>query len=594
MWIEQQSQWRVNDSVESCGITRERDREHDVQDDRESAQSTASFLRFFAGESAIGGARALDAAAPGIGEHGQHLRHQDSDRAKAKFDGDGPECEPVADFVVERGIETKQKAAGVAGQKPDAQPVGEPRHSVLTKLLIPSEAWKFDFGGWRRRMLSRRFGHDLYFARVARALDTHRTDGHVMSAGLDAPPPGRVAVQNLFPDADLAVVDALARVWDEVVRRIVEELMEMGKADEPELHINVREDMVLEIAQLHLFLIEAVIKKRTAGRELASIDPVKERVETLGPEGVATVTNTAKLFYEQSWRELMVKRWGPRSKRALEREANPPKTTLPIKPVDKNHFIPKWLIREHWARDSEVTIWRRGNSGWSSRRRGFGKWGHRPNLYSDRLEAYLSLLEGDAREPLQMLLDMRPLNQPQRASWIGFLVVQVIRNPFFIEMMHAGHSDLVAELAEDKRPTARELYETLYDNNEFYDTMARPLMWSRWAIVKSEAPLFVLPDTFCAQGGLKQDFRIIAPLTPRACFVTLQSREEEKRIIPLRLTADAALAARISGVLMKRAKVEFLADPEFDPAQATDALFDDVLRDIEAAIDAMVENPRME
>ncbi|MBY0565971.1 MAG: DUF4238 domain-containing protein [Hyphomonadaceae bacterium] len=415
-----------------------------------------------------------------------------------------------------------------------------------------------------------------------------------MSAGLDAPPPGRSAILKLFPDADLALVDALARVWDEVVGRIVRALMEMSTADEPELHINVREDMVLEIAQLHLFLIEAVIKKRTAGRELAAVDPEQERLETLGPDGAATITNTAKLFYEQSWRELILKRWGPRSKRALEREANPPKTTLPIKPVNKNHFIPKWFIRDHWARDGEVTIWRRENERWSSRRRAFGKWGHRPNLYSDRLEAYLSLLEGDAREPLQMLLDTRPLNQPQRASWIGFLVVQVIRNPFFIEMMHAGHSDLVAELAEEKRPTARQLYETLYDNNEFYDQMARPLMWSRWAIVKSEAPLFVLPDTFCAQTGLKQDFRIIAPLTPHYCFVTLQSREQEKRIVPLRLTATAALAARIAGVLMRRAKQEFLADPAFDPRQATDARFDDVLRDIETAIDATVQSPRME
>src|SRR6266852_4966479 len=82
----------------------------------------------------------------------------------------------------------------------------------------------------------------------------------------------RVAVQELFPDAHIDVIDPLARVWDEVVDRIVRELMDLASAHETELHINVREDMILELAKLQFSLAEAVIKKRTEGRELTSID----------------------------------------------------------------------------------------------------------------------------------------------------------------------------------------------------------------------------------------------------------------------------------------------------------------------------------
>jgi hypothetical protein len=408
------------------------------------------------------------------------------------------------------------------------------------------------------------------------------------------PPLCRAAVQNLFPDADVAVIDPLARIWDEHVRRIFGELMALVRADNTELHINVREDMVAEFAKIQFYLAEAVIQKRTEGRDLASIDPDEERLACLGPAGAAEIIESAQHYHEHVWRKLVADRWGPQTERALEREANPRKTTLPIKPVEKNHFIPRWFIRDHWAEDSEVTIWRRNGDAWGKLHRNFGKWGFRPRLYSDRLEAYLSLYDGDAKDLVSMLLERRPLNQPQRTSWVSFLVVQVIRNPFFIDALLQEPPEARQIAGESKPITPQELYEALYDNNEFYDAMARPLMWSRWAIVRSEAPLFVLPDRFCAHGGVEQDFRIIVPLTPHECFVTLRSQEPEKRIIPFWLDADPTLSARIAGLLVRWTKHEFLADSALDPKSAVDAGFSEVLCDIETAINASDQRPRFD
>ena len=93
---------------------------------------------------------------------------------------------------------------------------------------------------------------------------------------------------------------------------------------------------------------------------------------------------------------------------------------------------------------------------------------------------------------------------------------------------------------------SRKAYESLYGNNEFYNRIAAPVMWSPWAIVRSEHPVFVLPDTFGMKAGAMDGRGLIAPLTPAACFVTLPGLEQQKRIIPHAVRADEDLSRRIS------------------------------------------------
>lgn len=401
------------------------------------------------------------------------------------------------------------------------------------------------------------------------------------------PPMTLGAARKLRPQANPRSIRPLALIWDEVLHRIIDRTMVRGAADAPPLHINIREDMVLELAKLQLWLADRVVEKRLGERAIEDIDPDAERLHCLGPAGESAIVDTSNMIYEHIWAKLVEQRWKPKSDKAAEREANPRQAKLAVKPVGKNHYIPRWFIRDNWAVDGKVTRWRRNGSGWESALRSFGKWGYGHNLYSDRLEAYLALLEGDAKLPIEMLLDTRPLNGPRRQSLVGFLVVQILRNPFFKDALREQMITVIAELGYGDDPEmASKAYETLYGNNDFYNKLAHPVMWSRWALVKAPSPVFVLPDTFGARSDLGDGMRMIVPLTPTVCFVTLPSRESEKRIVPSWLTIDDALAGRISAALIGSAAREFLSHPDFEPeACIPDVALAELLNEIEAAID---------
>src|ERR1700676_4084586 len=122
----------------------------------------------------------------------------------------------------------------------------------------------------------------------------------------------------------------------------------------------------------------------------------------------------------------------------IEREPHPRPVKLAIQQVETNHFIPRAFIRDFWALNGKVMRWRRDKEGWSSASLSFGQGGFKSNLYSPRLEAYFGLLEGDAKLPIQHLLQTVPLNLPQRKSLVGFLIVQILRNPSFIARLRQG------------------------------------------------------------------------------------------------------------------------------------------------------------
>ena len=399
------------------------------------------------------------------------------------------------------------------------------------------------------------------------------------------PPMCSSEIVKRFPGATEVQIDALGTIWDEVVHYIINEMLELSSDDAEPLHINIREDMALELAQLLLWLSARVIEKRTEGRELSDIDPVAERNACLGLEGAKTITGTSHLVYERIWKRKMDERWKPKSAKAIEREKNPRAATLAVKPVGKNHFIPRWFIRDLWAMDGKVLRWRHSEAGLMSAPRSFGEWGYGKNLYSDWLEAYFSLLEGDAKRPIEMLLETQPLNGPQRESFVGFLIVQMLRNPSFIEAVQQGIAPIIAREGYADDPTmAVKAFESMFRNNAFYDQISRPVMWSRWAIVKSTTPLFVLPDTFGARADAGDGLRMIVPLTPNACFVTLPDREEKKRVVPHHLQIDETLGRRITATLIQSARKEFLSHQKFVPDETPALTFDALIDEISQAV----------
>lgn len=381
------------------------------------------------------------------------------------------------------------------------------------------------------------------------------------------------------------IVHPLATIWDEVVHRVTLELMGLVTHADAELHIDIREEMILELARLQIWLGERVVEQRIDSRPLSTIIPDVEREACLGPKGADKICGTARMAYDHVWKKITDERWKPKSAKAHKRARNPRQAKLAVKPVAKNHFIPRWFLKDNWATDDLLRRWRRTRKGWTSSPRNFGKWGFRHALYSDQLEAYFALLEGDAKRPIEMLLGTRPLNGPQREAFVGFLIIQMLRNPHLIEAIEKGIAPLIAKGGHDDAPKmARQAYETLFQNNELYDRFAQPIMQSRWAIVKSSSPIFVLPDKFGLQEDLGDGLRMIVPLTPKACFVTLRDREEEKRVVPYFLPADEALARRISATLIAKSKSEFVSHPNFVQDCTNSAGLDDLLAAIGDAV----------
>ena len=109
------------------------------------------------------------------------------------------------------------------------------------------------------------------------------------------------AVRRLFPEVEHESIGALTAIWDEVVDRIINEMLTLSEANSVELHINVREEMVMELASLLAWLAEQVVEKRVAGRELSSIDPDEEQKECLGSEGAAIISATARIVNDNCW-----------------------------------------------------------------------------------------------------------------------------------------------------------------------------------------------------------------------------------------------------------------------------------------------------
>jgi len=372
-------------------------------------------------------------------------------------------------------------------------------------------------------------------------------------------------IQKIDSTAPAKLAEEISVVWGEVVSLIVKEMLEYAEPHIDDLHINLREEMALEIAKLMSFLSEKVVADRMNGRLIVEINPEVEREQCFSEAGRNKISTTAKNCAERILIKKYRERWKPKTEAALKKDkVGRKKTKIVPQKVEKNHFIPKSYIKKYWSEGQFVYKGIKTPSGVKQKiRTPLGSWGFRINLYSDHLEAYFGLLEGDAAKPIEMVLKVEPLNRPQREALIGFIIIQRIRNPHFMGSLAKSMSPLVAnEVGEDKakdRAYMQQVYETLYSQNEFYDKLARSILFSRWVVVRSEAPDFVLPDVCNLFGSYQDRQYVFMPLTPTNCLVVLPIAVDKPRVVPHYIKATESMAKDISYILYCAARDEFLS-----------------------------------
>ena len=367
------------------------------------------------------------------------------------------------------------------------------------------------------------------------------------------------------PTASADSAAEVAGVLEEVVNAIVEEMLEYSSPQMEEIHIDLREEMVLELAKLEAFISNKVVNDRLKGRAIAQVDSQNLRTQCFDEAGKSKISNTAKIYAEHIWLKKYNERWKPKTDAALKREKIQKKTRISPKRVKNNHFIPRSFIKRYWSEGQFIYRNIKGSDGLIEKKCALvGSWGFRKNLYSDYLEAYFGLLEGDAVKPIQMILDVEPLNRPQREALVGFVVVQRLRNPQFMEALKSAVAPVVTvEVGGGKEKDCeymRAVYESLYSQNEFYNKLASPILYSRWVVVRSDSPEFILPDVCNLFGKYEDRQYVVMPLTPTDCLIVLPITVNDPRVVPHYVKATESMAREISYVLRCTAREEFLSN----------------------------------
>ena len=387
-------------------------------------------------------------------------------------------------------------------------------------------------------------------------------------------------------------IEALAALWAAVVESIVDGFWEEVQEDKDAPHIHLREDMVLHFAKTLLLLEKQVVGRRLGQRHPSEIDLDEERAALSSKAHQAMVSTTASNL-AKAWRQRMQERWLPKTERLLAEEKTPKQTKLSVVPREKNHFISKSFLKRFWAEDGQIAVYKKGDSALKDRcLKPFSQWGFRRNLYSDATEAWFGLIEGDATQPLEMLISTRPLNGPQREALLGYLIAQYLRTPSFKEWILSPITPLIEkEVGSDKAkdPSYRNrVFERLFKNNDFYHQIANPLMVGKWVLVQSASPSFVLPDTAACTGEVDGKRALIAPLTPTITFVATGIPEEERRIVPHRITDDASICSLIVQLLVGATEESCVGHPSHDvrteTGDQTAIDFSEVVRVIRAAV----------
>jgi len=367
----------------------------------------------------------------------------------------------------------------------------------------------------------------------------------------------------LFPQVRKEQAKSLSMIWEKVITLIFEEVDKTSSPEMTELHIDLKEEMILEHAKLRTHIVNKVIEANTENIDPNGINLAEEEERCLGVDGKSKILNTAKIIAENIWLRKYHERWKLKTRSALAKEGKPKNTKLAVKEVNDNHFIPKSFIRKYWSRKDKIKRNVINGKSLTSKIIPFSQWGFVKNLYSNKLEAYFGLIEGDASIPLQKTLNVEPLNNPHKKALIGFIVIQRFRNPVFIEgytkSLYASVTEHYGVEKANDPSHQMKIYESLYDNNEAYAKVAQPLNDNQWVVIRSPNNKILLPDVSNIFSNVSKGTFIVIPITYKDCLFILPNKSD-KYPFPRYITATDELEEMLLSFTVEHCKAEFLSD----------------------------------
>ena len=162
-----------------------------------------------------------------------------------------------------------------------------------------------------------------------------------------------------------------------------------------------------------------------------------------------------------------------------------------------------------------------------------------------------------------------PLHTPQKQALVGFIVIQYIRNPAFIELHNEKLKPIIEQHYGVEKANDNEhvqfIYESIFNNNEVYRSLSKPLFDNQWVLVRSPQKAIVLPDTCNIFTSVNGKPLTIVPLTVSDCLVILPQKADEYPW-PWHITATPELERWLLCFLIEHSRTEFLSSTKQDIA----------------------------
>jgi len=334
---------------------------------------------------------------------------------------------------------------------------------------------------------------------------------------------------SMAPESEADHVRALAALWTDEVDRVVSGMLALARDSVgPVLPEECRHAALRELAELQLWLEQRIVERKLAGCRLDEIDPEAEAAWAGSPEASECIENTATICANGIWIPL-VREWRRRYPFIDDQRARPTKLVprrVSAPGSRRHHYSPRFANRRWANEDGLLRVYRRGvDHLLTFRDVGYGSWAWEPFLYSQGLERYFGLVEGDAAGPYRKLLTAEPLSEQDRRCWVAFLTVQLFRTPSMIVRNLAGLRALIRRRELDFPTDVASLrlaHETLFTNNDLFAHLYRMLCRREWRLLSPPpGKHFVRGDNPAVVVGSESNgnWRLVYPLSPDRCFV---------------------------------------------------------------------------
>ena len=330
-----------------------------------------------------------------------------------------------------------------------------------------------------------------------------------------------------WPQIDETSAQTLCELWDHELDHIIAKMFEIAKEVVPfSLHIDSRPELTFTLAKLSLFLSEKIVEVRSKDHG-STIDVAKEAEALSTSIAEDRRQGTAKNCAEAVWIKT-IKRL--RVKHPLIISVTPKSKIITpmtiVGHVGDNHFSPKFANRE-WANTTgKVRVYSRGINGRViAIDKDFSRWGFERNLYSNQLERYLSVVDGDGARSAKKILTMIPMSAAEKHGWIVFLAVQFIRTPRMLDVMSRRIKVMLPSLAPgypDTPAGIKAVFETLFKSEKLYAHFHQLISPRSWNVLKAPTGSSFLrsdnPVTIAGDAA-SSTWNLLYPMTPRSVFV---------------------------------------------------------------------------